>query len=150
MEINSIHDLILWTQKYHQQLERFYATAASKADEKLIHELLAYFKSHEQRLADTYERVLDSEDKTVLNNWCRDYSSAQPQFIEDMNLDGLSMQQIVDKVVDAHQYLIDLYYELASKANTFGDLDLFNSLLELEENDLMQEKIGAQSFSELS
>lgn len=151
MEVNSIHDLIVWTQRYHEQLEKFYEASADHADEERIQLLLDYFKSHQRRLADTYERILDSEDKKVLNSWCQEYSAKQPDFADQLDqpdLRGMSIEQIIDKVVDAHQLLIDLYYEFASQAHTFAAHDLFNSLLELEENDLMQEKVGAQSFNE--
>ena len=63
MEVNSIHDLIVWTQRYHEQLEKFYEASADHADEERIQLLLDYFKSHQRRLADTYERILTARIK---------------------------------------------------------------------------------------
>ncbi len=65
------------------------------------------------------------------------------------NLVGLSADEITGNVVAAHQAVIDLYKELASQTHTNETHDLFHSLLELEEHELMQEMVAAHRFNDL-
>ena len=58
MEVQSIRDLIIWTQNYHQQLEDCYKQSGDNADQERISMLLDYFQSHEHKLAAVYEKVL--------------------------------------------------------------------------------------------
>lgn len=152
MEVKTIRDLLTWTRQYHQQLEGCYAHCANKADEERIKLLLDYFKSHQSKLSVTLEGVIERQQEKVLNSWCAEYSVRQAPFQKHVcqhNLAGLTVDEIIIKVVAAHKTVIDLYKELASQAHISETHDLFHSLLELEEHTLMQEMVSAQRFSDL-
>lgn len=152
MEVKTIRDLLTWTQQYHQQLESCYAHCTNEADGERIKLLLGYFKSHQTKLALALERVAESQQEKVLNSWYAEYSVRQEPFKKHVcqhDLGGLTADEITNKVVAAHQAVIDLYKELASQAHITEAHDLFQSLLELEEHTLMQEMVSAQRFSDL-
>ena len=152
MEVKRIRDLLRWTKQYHENLERCYADCANQSDEEKIKLLLGYFKSHQTKLTTTLQRVIDSEQEKVLDGWISEYSVRQPPFQKHVckhDLVGLTADEITAKVVAGHEVVIELYKELASQTHISDAHDLFQSLLELEEHELMQEMVSAGRFSDL-
>lgn len=152
MEVKTIRDILTWTQQYHEQLERCYAHCANEAEEERIRLLMDYFKSHQTKLSETLGRVIQGQQEKVLNTWSLEYSVQQKPFLEHVcqyDLGDLSADEITGKVVAAHQAIIDLYKELASQTHINDAHELFQSLLELEEHELMQEMVSAQRFADL-
>ena len=71
------------------------------------------------------------------------------KFYSTKRIADLSVDEITEKVVAAHQVLIELYQELAGQAHIPQAHELFQSLFDLEKHQLMQEMVTVHRFSDL-
>ncbi|MBY4678565.1 ATPase [Marinobacterium arenosum] len=152
MQVEQIKDILDWLSKYHHQMSLCYDRSANRSESSRIKMLLSYLAEHEQSLADAvakYEKIADSQ---VLNTWCYEYMDHKPDLAEALcstDLDQLSLEQIVSRCVAAHDELIVLYRYLLGRSDTDRLKELFENLIQLEQNESMRMVRDTSSYADL-
>ncbi|MBY4678585.1 ATPase [Marinobacterium arenosum] len=150
LQVEQIKDVLDWLRSYHQQVANCYERSAEVSESARLRRLLSYLADHEHSLADSvanYEKIADSG---VLNTWCYEFMARKPNLAETLcqapvDIDRLSVDQLIEMSLNLHEQLIEFYRYLLSRAGSERVKELFQSLIELEQSEswqLLQETEG--------
>tara|TARA_R110001599_G_scaffold200428_1_gene397138 strand:+ start:1291 stop:1749 length:459 start_codon:yes stop_codon:yes gene_type:complete len=141
MEIETLKDILNWTQKFHQHLNHCLTHCADENMNERSQMLLTYLADHEKTLSKVIEGFLVSGQEHALNTWSYEYVNKQP-IVQHVHCDApfaaLDSRQIIDVIVDQHQQVIDLYRYLSTRADIPSAKELLESLKSLEEHEIMR------------
>lgn len=141
MDIRTFGELIEWTRDLHQHLARCLKHCASRHEEERARALLEYLSTHEAELAcivDEFERQSDSN---TLETRVYDYLKHNPIRTHrtcDEPYAKQDFQGIYREVMDFHEQVMDLYKNLAGRAEIPEAKELLEGLLEMETNESMR------------
>ncbi len=141
MPVETIRDLLKWTQSQHEHL----STCARHCSDKTLSEraelLLTYLADHEKELAHVIARFDDTANTATLNTWVTQYFEKEPfdfpELCEEPFKD-LDIPDIISLVMNVHKNIIELYKYLVSKAETESVRELLLQLQSLEEHEAMR------------
>jgi len=140
MQIETINDVLTWTQHTHQELANCLYHCAEQSDRERLRVLLDYLAEHEQRLATTLERYKGEADHRVLDTWCLEYFDKRPvQTHQECNqpFDQMDTKTVVKHIVSLHEQLVSLYQYLSGRAETGRTRELFDDMANLEQHESM-------------
>lgn len=141
MDIKTFRDLIEWTADLHQNLSICLADCAEKHEQERARALLGYLARHEaelERLVTEFERQGDNKiletmvydhmaDKTIkTHRTCNDHYTT-------LDFDGICRE-----IFDFHDQVVELYRYLAGRAEIPEAEELFEELLDMEQNESMR------------
>ena len=139
MKIETLRDLLHWSQDLHRYLGQCLDHCADKNTSERARLVLAYLADHEKLLLQVIEGFEGLSASQALNTWCIEYLDKRPidphrhcraPFAE------LDSEQIVQQVVGMHGEIIDLYRHLAARVDTTAAQNLVGTLLSIEEHEL--------------
>ena len=139
MKIDTLKDIIHWTQQFHQHLSERMSQSAIESGDERTQLLLGYLAEHEQLLSDKLAIFESSGDLSSLNTWCYEFIDENPMLghDSDTSLADLSVDEITRQVVEQHQHIIELYQHLLSRAETDSSKACLEQLLSIEEHEIM-------------
>ncbi len=141
MDIKTFKELIDWTRELHGHLATCLAHCATRHQEERTRALLDYLATHEseiERIVSEFERMGDAK---ALETRVYDYLSHNPIRTHrtcDEPYAKLDADGICREVFDFHDQIINLYKTLIGKAEIPEAKELFDALLEMEENEAMR------------
>lgn len=141
MKIETLKDILNWTQKFHQHLNSCLTHCADENINERYNMLLKYLADHEKVLSKVIEEFSLSDKENALNTWTYEYVNKQPivQHVHcDAPFSALDSRQIIDVIVDQHQQVIELYRYLSTTANIPSAREILESLKSLEEHEIMR------------
>lgn len=152
MQIETLKDVLHWTEKFHQQLSQCLSHCADKNTNIRAKMILAYLADHEASLAKVVNGFEASGNIQALNTWCLEYVNKQP-IVQHVHCDApfaeLDAVQIMDVIVSQHQQVIELYRYLASRADIPSAQEMLTSLTSLEEHEMMRMVHSCNRFEDM-
>lgn len=141
MEMETLKDILVWTQEFHQHLSHCLTHCADENTNKRSQMLLKYLADHEETLSEVIEEFSVSGNEHALNTWTYEYVNKQP-IVQHVHCDApfaaLDSTQIIDVIVEQHQQVIKLYRYLLNRADIPSSKEILESLCSLEEHEIMR------------
>jgi len=152
MTLETVKDILDWTQALHQQLSETYDEAAAEIGDERASMLLKYVAEHERALSEAIKHFEQDSNVHLMDTWLQDYVNKMPfaknaQVFSPFN--NASPAAIIDATIDTHQSLIDMYKELAEIAKTTHLKDLFAEMQFLENSELKRMVTSMQRMYDL-
>lgn len=152
MQIETLKDILHWTAEFHEQLSTTLTRSAANNEGERERMLLDFLADHEERLAIVIEKYEKNGDQHALSTWCYEYLDKQNINLKhhtDIPFSQLSVTEIMEVLVDEHQQVIELYRYLASRADISSAKELLDSLVSLEEHEMMLMAHAANRLNDL-
>jgi uncharacterized protein (DUF305 family) len=113
---------------------------------------LNYLSDHEGSLERIVQGFENAADKKALNTWCYDYMEKHP-IIEHGHCDSpfksLDMSHIMEKIVNHHEEVLELYTHLYSRVDIDSAKELLDAIHDVEENEIKRMVQSANRFADL-
>ena len=152
MEVETLRDVLHWTQQFHRRLNECLTLGAGQHVDERARMILAYLADHEKLLTQVVSGFEQSGNEHALNTWCYEYVQKHP-IVDQGDCDPpfaeLSAEQIIERVIAQHGEVIALYRHLASKESLPAARELLESLSGLEEHEMMRMAQTVNRFSDL-
>jgi len=151
MKIESTRDILHWTVQLHENLALCLKHCALNHSER-TKMAVEYLSSHEQHLATLTRAYSDKAQVGELETLFIEYIDNNPigsyKHCEG-DFDNMNESEIVSYILDKHQQVIALYTYLKEQAVIPHHVELFNELLELERQELVQMTHGLNRFQDM-
>ena len=152
MKIETMKDVLHWTEKFHQQLSLSLKNSKNNHASERARLVLDYLAQHEKALSKVISGFENSGNTQVMNTWCIEYLDTRP-INSNSNaiaaLTTLNPDEIVAAVVEQHQQVIELYRYLVTRVDTPEAKELMQELLAFEEHEIMRIVHTANRFSDM-
>ncbi len=151
MNIETLKDVLHWTQQFHQNLGECLSHCADENIDERAKLMLDYLSEHEKVLSNVVTGFENSGNEHALNTWCYEYVNRHPitQHAHcDTPFADLDATQIMEVVSDQHQQVIELYRHLASRADIPAARELLESFQALEEHEMMRMSHASNRFED--
>ncbi len=152
MQIETLKDVLHWTRKFHQQLSQSLSNSVDKNTDERARMVLEYLADHEKTLDKVISGFEKSGDEDALNTWFNEYVNKSP-VLQNVHTNtpfaNMDAAQIMEVVADQHQQAIELYRYLARRADIDSAKDMLESLLSLEEHEIMRMTQSTNRFSDM-
>lgn len=155
MQVTNFTQLIDWTRQLHQQLAQVLARGSELHPQERARLLLACLAEQESHLARTLEEFAHGLNTPALDAYVPYlYSAFEQKPINSQQLyaqayDSLSIAEISEVVLDAHQQVVDLYQRLAQESQVEEANELITSLLELEQESIRRLATKIQGMEDM-
>jgi len=152
MKVETLKDVLQWTQKFHQYLSSCLQHCAAENINERSRLLLNYLSQHEHHLEKLVEEAANNASSNALNTWCQQYIDKHPIAIHqkcEEAYSSMSTVEISQVIFEQHRQLMELYRYLYSQAGAPSAIALIATLIELEEHEAMQMAKGANSLEDL-
>lgn len=152
MQIETLHDVLRWTQEFHRQLAVCLVHCEKRSESERVRLLLKYLAEHETKLADVVERFDTSASLGVLNTWVCEYIERYPIVKHtgcEQGFTGMGTAEIIKALEHQHAQVIGLYRHLQSRVGTPSAQELLESLVSLEEHEAFRMNHGANRLEDL-
>lgn len=152
MKIETLKDILHWTAEFHEQLSTTLTRSAANNEGEREKMLLDFLADHEERLAIVIEKYEKTGDQHALNTWCYEYldnNNITLKHHTDIPFSELNVDEIMEVLVDEHQQVIELYRYLVSRADISSAKELLESLVALEEHEMMLMSHAANRLHDL-
>lgn len=141
MRFCKISELLDWVGAFHQALATEYKVLADETDKERVAMLLKYLSEHQQKLAEATEKYEEDATANLLTTWsdqCPDMGL--PESVSQLHsaLSGKETGEIIIKVIEFHDMLIEMYKALADKTSNDSVKTLFEHLATLEKQEEMR------------
>ncbi|PKG99542.1 ATPase [Paraglaciecola sp. MB-3u-78] len=152
MQVETIRDVLNWTVTFHKNLKDCLKHCSEQNKDERAQMTLHYLSDHEASLERIVQGFINTADKKALNTWCYDYIEKHP-FIEHGHCDSpfkeLDMTHIMEKTVNHHQQVIELYTHLYSRVDIDSAKELLDTIKGIEENEIKRMVQGVNRFSDM-
>lgn len=152
MQVETIRDVLNWTVSFHKNLKDCLKHCSKENKDERARMILDYVSDHEERLERLVKEFENTADEKALNTWCYDYIEKHP-IIEHGHCDSpfkeLDMSQIMEKTVNLHEQVIELYTHLYSRVDIDSAKELLDELKDVEENEIKRMVQSANRFSDM-
>lgn len=141
MEIKTFAELIDWTRQLHGHLANCLDKAIDENQDERAKLLLAYLSNHEAEIEQIVVEFERQADPKAMQTYVYDLLSHQPIKTSqpcEIPFGKLDFDDICREVFNLHEQMIELYRTLSSKAEIPEARSLLESLLEMEEQEVMR------------
>jgi len=141
VSVQTLEDLINWTQQLHGHLATCLADCARRQGDQRASALLDYLAGHERKLESLVAGFKQKAGTKALRASFYDPHSRRPidaSHICDGHFAELQYEQIWREVIDFHGQIIDRYRALLRSAGGTEARELLESLLERQEREAMR------------
>jgi hypothetical protein len=147
MKVQRFQDLIAWTGALHQHLAACLERCGAAHADQRTRWLLSYLAAREAAIVTLVFGFLEHADPKALHTWIYDYTPhpvIDPQASSDLPYSRMAFDEIVAKVLQLHNHALDLYRQLAARAEIPEARDLLEELCAMEEHEtkLMARQAG--------
>ncbi|WP_432697526.1 ATPase [Marinobacterium sp. YM272] len=141
MQIDTFRDIIHWTRGYHQQLSEWLRNSSESQQDERARMLLDYLADHEAKLSRAITAFEATDNLNALDTWVMEFLNKEP-LLPSTNLDApfaeMTAEQIISKVEEEHNQIVELYKFLVSRASATPAADLLEELADLEKHEAMR------------
>lgn len=152
MQIETLKDVIQWTQLYHQKLSKCMQECKTKQTDERAQLLLDYLIEHEEKISSMLPLFEAKADKNTLDTWCIEYidkSPINPYTACNLSFANLSTQEIITEIETQHNHIIELYRYLIGRASIPSYIELMTELVSMEEHEAKNMMQGANRLEDL-
>lgn len=152
MRIETLKDVLKWTELFHKQLSDCLAHCADETESERLKMLLDYLAEHEQVLSDVLVRFEATASANALNTWCYEYLDKYPIPLHadcDKPFANASPADVMASLAQQHQQVISFYRYLLSRAETPSARELLERLVGLEEHEAKRIMHSANRFEDI-
>lgn len=152
MQIETLRDVLHWTQEFHRHLSQCLTHCASENIDERARMILLYLSDHEKVLTKVISGFETSGDQRALNTWCYEYINHHPIIQHEhcgAPFSALDAEQVMDVIVDQHQQIIELYRFIGSRAGAQSATELLDTIKTLEEHEVMRMVHSANRFRDM-
>ncbi len=152
MQVETIRDVLSWTVSFHKNLKDCLEHCSKQNKDERARMVLSYLSGREGSLERIVKGFEKTADKNALNTWCYDYIEKHP-IIEHGHCDSpfkeLDMSHIMEKIVNHHGQVIELYTHLYSRVDIDSAKELLDTIKDVEENEIKQIVQSVNWFSDM-
>ena len=152
MQVETIRDVLNWTVSFHTNLKDCLTHCSTQNKDERARMVLTYLSDHEGSLARVVKGFIKTADEKALNTWCYDYMEKHP-IIKHGHCDSpfkeLDMAHIMEKVVNQHEQVLELYTHLYSRVDINSAKDLLDTIHDVQENEIRRMVQSANRFSDM-
>lgn len=152
MQIETIKDVLSWTVDFHKNLKECVTHCSKQNQDERARMILNYVSGHEASLERMVEGFLNTANRNALDTWCYDYIGKHP-IVEHGHCDSpfkeLDTDHIMEKVVNHHEQVIELYDHLYSRVDIDSAKELLETVKNVEENEIKRMVQTANRFSDM-
>lgn len=152
MKVETIKDVLEWTQSFHQNLSRCLSHCSNEATSERSKMLLVYLADHEDHLSALINDIEKTAKTNALNTWCYEYLDRNPIIRHDnceKPFADLSIDEIILEIENLHQHVIGLYRHLNLHCDTPSASVLLKLLENFERHEAMQINHSANRLHDL-
>lgn len=152
MQVETLQDVLKWTQKFHHYLSDCMKHCTDKNESERSKLLLDYLSKHETHLEQLIASLCESASANALNTWCLEYVDKHPIVTHEKcqePFSNMTTLDICDAVFEQHNQIIELYRYLYAQAGAPSALELISELIALEEHEAMQMSKGINQLEDL-
>lgn len=136
MHFQQTRDVVAWSAAFHARLTGVYERLETTVDDARLKQVLSYLAEHEKEIERGLRDHLKAAAPALLGGWTRgEVSTEKVKKLAELE-DGLccdSVDELMNRAIDIHKALEDLYGELASYAELPDSRELLKSLRDHEE-----------------
>lgn len=152
MQVETIKDILNWTVSFHKNLKDCLKHCAEQNKDERARMTLDYLSGHEASLERIVKGYLKAADQNSLNTWCYDYIEKHP-FLAHGHCDSpfkeLDMTHIMEKTVNHHDHVIELYTHLYNRVDIASAKGLLDAIKDVEENEIKRMVQAVNRFSDM-
>jgi hypothetical protein len=152
MQVETIRDVLNWTVLFHKNLKDSLKNSAKQNKDERARMILNYLSDHEESLEHIVQGFENAADENALDTWCYDYIEKH-SIIEHIDTDSLfeelDMPQIMEKIVNHHEQVIELYIHIYSRVDIDSAKNLLDTIRDIEENEIKRIVQSANRFSDM-
>lgn len=152
MQVETIRDVLNWTISFHRNLKDCLLHCSKQNKDERSQMILRYLAEHEgslERMVEGFENIADEK---ALNTWCYDYIDKHP-IVEHGHCDSpfkeMDMSHIMEKTVNHHEQVLELYNHLYSRVDIDSAKELLETIQNVEENEIKRMVQTANRFSDM-
>ncbi len=152
MQVETLKDVLQWTQDYHQCLADCLQHCVDKNESERAKLLLSYLSDHEEKLVDALARFEKETEPRVLNTWCYEFLDKHPIKCDVTCEEGFSQMtpaEIISETTRLHQEVIELYRYLQERSDLPSSTETLTQLVELEKHEAMRMVHGANRLEDV-
>lgn len=152
MQIETLRDVLHWTQKFHTRLQECLTHCTEVNEDERAKLLLVYLSDHENQLIRTLDRYEKTANVNALDTWCYEYIDKHPVQLHQncsANFSDMSSVEISTEVSNLHGQVIELYRHILNRATSESSRELLSGLLDIETHMAMQATQSANRLSDL-
>jgi CRISPR/Cas system CSM-associated protein Csm4 (group 5 of RAMP superfamily) len=152
MQVETIRDVLNWTVSFHKNLKECLADCSKQNEDERARMILNYLSDHEKSLEQIVQGFEHASDKKALNTWCYDYMEKHPIIKHghcDSPFKALDVPHIMEKIVNHHDQVIELYIHLYSRVDIDSAKALLDKIKDVEENEIKRIVQSANRFSDM-
>ena len=151
MSVEQTRNIIDHTKAFHRMASLYYHRLADSTQRERVKLLLDYMSEHELRLAHGLAEYEESAPENILNTWLQSSGTTDAiQLVTDSEtVAEMSIDEIVELGIKLSECVLDVYQDLASRAEPESVRQVFANLLSMEEKALQQFVRDAGRLSDL-
>ncbi|WP_258807669.1 ATPase [Pseudidiomarina sp. CB1] len=152
MQVETIRDVLHWTIAFHENLRDCLQHCAQLNKDERAKLILRYIAEHEDSLARIVKGFANTAEAKALNTWCYDYIDKHPIIHHghcESPFQALDMPHIMEKTVDHHTHVIELFEHLHTRVDIDSAKELLQTIQNVEENEIKRMVQTANRFSDL-
>jgi len=145
MRYAQVRDMLDRVSDFHGQLAEYYHQLSESTDRQRVKLLLDHMSGHEKQLQESLHDYEEDASKQVMNTWvdCK-YCNEVLATCEQIPIaPETSVDSVVQATLDIDRCLVRFYREVATKVESEKVRDVFQNLVEMEENELRKLALSA-------
>ncbi len=151
MATESVKDVLDHARMFHKIIGDYYIRLRSITDKERIKMLLDYLSRHEQYLEKSLVKYEEGAPEKVLKTWLQ-FTPCQEMLkhLEDIVAEPLkSTDEVIDVAMKLDDCLIELYEDMAMRAESEDLRAVFNNLVEMEKQEKLNVTRTALSLDDI-
>jgi hypothetical protein len=152
MQVETVRDVLNWTVLFHKNLKVSLKQSSKQNKDERARMILSYLSEHEESLEQIVQGFENTADEKALNTWCFDYIEKHA-IIEYVHCDSffeeLDMSHIMEKIVNHHEQVIELYIHIYFSVGIDSAKKLLDAIKDIEENEIKRIVQSANRFSDM-
>ncbi|MFT4810112.1 MAG: hypothetical protein ACI9LX_003470 [Paraglaciecola sp.] len=152
MQVETIRDVLNWTVLFHKNLKISLKHSSKQNKDERARMILSYLSGHEESLEHIVQGLENAADEKALNTWCFDYIEKH-SIIEYVHCDSLfeelDIPHIMEKIVNHHEQVIELYIHIYSRVDIDSAKKLLDAIKDIEENEIKRIVQSTNRFSDI-
>lgn len=151
MRYAQVREMLDQVRDFHGQLAEYYHQLSESTDRQRVKLLLDHLSGHEQQLQDSLRSYEEDASEQVMNTWvdCK-YCNEVLATCEQMPIGSeTSVESVAQATMDIDRCLVRFYREVAEKVESEKVRDVFQNLVEMEENELRKLALSALQVGDM-
>lgn len=150
MRYKTVQDILKQAAVFHQRVAELADEAAVDQDRERLGMLLDYLSDHQSRLKSAIDAFRDEGSRKVMDTWFDRAPEIQVDELDQAELASIKdVDALVNRVVDFHDQVIELYANLRDQAAIDEVEQVFADLADLERHEKMELVQGAQQLQDM-